>query len=282
MIIFKEITPLKEAILQFKSNGESIGFVPTMGALHSGHISLIKESLKNDNITLASIFVNPAQFNDQKDFEKYPVAIENDIFLLEQAKTDMLFLPSVNEIYPEGLSSPVKYGLGYLETILEGFYRPGHFQGVCRVVHRLLDIIKPDDLFLGQKDYQQCMVIRKLLTDFSIPTQLYIVPTERETSGLAMSSRNLRLSVEAKQKASVIYDALNFIKKHSADTPFTVLKGHALSMITDAGFEKIDYIEICDATTLMPFEDYNKNNKTIALAAAFIEGVRLIDNLLIN
>ena len=282
MIIFKEITPLKEAILQFKSKGKSIGFVPTMGALHSGHLSLIKESLKSNNITLASIFVNPAQFNDQKDFEKYPVTIENDIFLLEQVKADVLFLPSVSEIYPEGLSSPVEYGLGYLETILEGFYRPGHFQGVCRVVHRLLDIIKPDNLFLGQKDYQQCMVVSKLLNDFSIPTRLNIVSTERETSGLAMSSRNLRLSLGAKQKASAIYDALNFIKKHIADIPYTVLKKQALSMITDAGFEKIDYLEICDATTLMPFEDYNKNNKTIALAAAFTEGVRLIDNLLIN
>ena len=259
-----------------------IGFVPTMGALHDGHLSLIKESKRSDDITVCSIFVNPTQFNDKKDFEKYPVTIENDIYLLEKEKTEILFIPSVEEIYPEGLNFTSSYNLGYLETILEGYYRPAHFQGVCRVMHKLLGIIQPDDLFMGQKDYQQCMVIKKLIESYNLKAHLNIVPTQRENSGLAMSSRNLLLSDAAKQKATTIYKALNFIKNNLSNMPLHHLKDEAKSILLTAGFEKIDYIEICDANTLMPLTEYNNKTKMVALAAAFIEGVRLIDNLILN
>ena len=252
-----------------------------MGALHNGHLALIEQSKSLDTTTVCSIFVNPTQFNDKKDFEKYPVTIENDIYLLEKASTDILFIPAVDEIYPDGLATNFSYDLGYLETMLEGFYRPGHFQGVCRVMHKLLNIVQPDDLFMGQKDYQQCMVIKRLIELYKIPTQLHLVPTRREESGLAMSSRNVRLSDEAKQKASAIFKALGFIKNNISSLSIAQLKEKATAIILDAGFEKIDYIEICDADSLMPLNKFQQT-KMVALAAAFIEGVRLIDNMLLN
>ena len=282
MIIYKESAALNIKLQKIKSEDQKIGFVPTMGALHAGHISLINDSRKMGNTTVCSIFVNPTQFNDQKDFEKYPVDIEKDIYLLEKAGTEILFLPSVKEMYPEGLTTLYQYDLGFLETILEGFYRPGHFQGVCRIVHKLLNIVQPHHLFMGQKDYQQCMVIKKLITDYSINTQLNIVATERENSGLAMSSRNLRLSAVAKQKATAVYQALQFIKNNLYQLSIAQLKEEAITIITNAGFEKIDYVEICNADTLQPATIADGNSKLVALAAAFIESVRLIDNLLLN
>jgi len=281
MIIFKKGLPLQNRLKQLKNINKKIGFVPTMGALHNGHLALIEQSKSPDTTTVCSIFVNPTQFNDKKDFEKYPVTIENDIYLLEKASTDILFIPAVDEIYPDGLATNFSYDLGYLETMLEGFYRPGHFQGVCRVMHKLLNIVQPDDLFMGQKDYQQCMVIKRLIELYKIPTQLHLVPTRREESGLAMSSRNVRLSDEAKQKASAIFKALGFIKNNISSLSIDQLKEKATAIILDAGFEKIDYIEICDADSLMPLNKFQQT-KMVALAAAFIEGVRLIDNMLLN
>jgi len=281
MIIFKKGLPLQNRLKQLKNINKKIGFVPTMGALHNGHLALIEQSKSPDTTTVCSIFVNPTQFNDKKDFEKYPVTIENDIYLLEKANTDILFIPAGDEIYPDGLATNFSYDLGYLETMLEGFYRPGHFQGVCRVMHKLLNIVQPDDLFMGQKDYQQCMVIKRLIELYKIPTQLHLVPTRREESGLAMSSRNVRLSDEAKQKASAIFKALSFIKNNISSLSIAQLKEKATAIILDAGFEKIDYIEICDADSLMPLNKFQQT-KMVALAAAFIEGVRLIDNMLLN
>src|SRR6476660_2225904 len=219
MIIFKKGLPLQNRLKQLKNINKKIGFVPTMGALHNGHLALIEQSKSPDTTTVCSIFVNPTQFNDKKDFEKYPVTIENDIYLLEKASTDILFIPAVDEIYPDGLATNFSYDLGYLETMLEGFYRPGHFQGVCRVMHKLLNIVQPDDLFMGQKDYQQCMVIKKLIESYNLKAYLNVVPTQRENSGLAMSSRNLLLSDAAKQKATTIYNALNFIKDNLSNIP---------------------------------------------------------------
>lgn len=282
MIILKEIYPLQQLLLKLKNSGKTIGFVPTMGALHDGHIALIEKSRNANDITIASIFVNPTQFNDSKDYDKYPVTIENDILLLEKAKTSILFLPAISEIYPNGLVQDAQYDLGFLETVLEGFYRPGHFQGVCRVVHKLLNIVAPHNLFMGQKDYQQCMVAAKLIELYQIPTQLQIVATQRETTGLARSSRNMRLSPQAKHNAAGIYAALSYIKNNIAVTAIPALKTQALEMLKNAGFQKIDYLEICDAKTLVPVEMYVDKIKLVALAAAFIEDVRLIDNMLLN
>lgn len=282
MIIFKTVQGIEKVLSKLIPENKKIGFVPTMGALHHGHLSLIEQSKKQADITVCSIFVNPTQFNDQTDFQKYPVTIENDILLLEEAGCDILFLPSVNEMYPQGTVLKQPYNLGFLETLLEGKYRPGHFQGVCQVVHRLLSIVKPQVLFLGQKDYQQCMVIRKMIELAALPVELILGPTHRENSGLAMSSRNMRLSDEGKQKAVAIFNSMQYIKEHITQEDVEALQRKSIDMLLKAGFDPVDYIAICDAHTLAPVDTYQPDKKLVVLVAAFIEGVRLIDNLMIN
>ncbi|RYD35278.1 MAG: hypothetical protein EOP86_08905 [Verrucomicrobiaceae bacterium] len=188
MILFKRATDLREHLEKQRKKGKKIGFAPTMGALHDGHISLVEASRKENDLSAVSIFVNPTQFNDPADYAKYPVTLEKDISLLEAAGCDVLFLPPVEEMYPSGQMLKKKYELGYLESLLEGSFRPGHFQAVCQIVHRLLEVVQPDNLYMGQKDYQQCMVVKKLLelTGLGNSVELHISPTLREKSGLAM------------------------------------------------------------------------------------------------
>ncbi len=281
MILFKKAGELKQYLSGHVLPGQKKGFVPTMGALHEGHISLIERCRQESDLVICSIFVNPAQFNDPADFEKYPITIENDILLLEKAGTDILFLPSVNEIYPNG--NPTEhYTLGDIETLLEGRFRPGHFQGVCQVMYRLLKIVEPQLLFMGQKDYQQCIVIQQLLHLMGSSTELVISPTQRESSGLAMSSRNMRLSEKGKETAAAIYQALQWIKAHLQQGTINDLIQHAGSLLTTAGFDKIDYISIAHAETLVPVDSWDGHTPLVALAAAFLEDVRLIDNLSLN
>jgi pantoate--beta-alanine ligase len=282
MILFKTTAPLQRQLEKLHSKNLKIGFVPTMGALHKGHLSLINECKKQCDIIVCSIFVNPTQFNDKKDFEKYPVTIENDIYLLETNKTNILFLPSVNEIYPEGLQQLQQFNLDYLENILEGKYRPGHFQGVCNVVYRLLKIVQPDIIFLGRKDYQQYLVLKKMMQDFYPGINIYPADIAREPNGLAMSSRNMRLSDEAREKAAVIYQQLQYIKQNITSKTFHELKQHATQSLLQNGFDKVDYVEISDAATLLPANEVTNDRNLIALIAAFIEDVRLIDNLLLQ
>jgi pantoate--beta-alanine ligase len=283
MILFKKTTDLRNYLDGQQKMGNTIGFVPTMGALHAGHISLVNTSKNENALTVCSIFVNPAQFNDPADFKKYPVTIEKDIVQLESAGCDLLFLPDIHEIYPEGFTPKKKYDLGYLETVLEGKFRPGHFQGVCRVVHRLLDIVKPFHLYLGQKDYQQCMVIKKLveLNNLNKLVKIVICPTLREPDGLAMSSRNMRLNEKERMKATAIYQSLSFIKKNITVGKLVELKKWATRMLAENGF-RIDYVEITDANNLELPDDWDGKRKIIALVAAFMNEVRLIDNLLLN
>jgi pantoate--beta-alanine ligase len=281
MILFKTTTTLQQYLNKLQSKNVTVGFVPTMGALHEGHLSLVNESRKTCDITVCSIFVNPTQFNDKKDFEKYPVTIENDIFLLETNHTDILFLPSVREIYPHGISKLQHFDVGYLENIQEGKYRPGHFQGVCNVVFRLLKIVKPNTLFLGRKDYQQYLILKNIMQEIFPAINISGVDIAREPNGLAMSSRNIRLSVDARSKASALHEALEFIQQHFGGQPIDALVQQAKNIILANGFEKINYVEVCDAATLMPATNDISDKKLIALAAAFIEDVRLIDNVMI-
>jgi pantoate--beta-alanine ligase len=282
MILFRSIDALQKHLNKQKTNNLSVGFVPTMGALHHGHLSLIGMSKAKCDITVCSIFVNPTQFNDSKDFDKYPITIENDIRLLEQAQCDILFLPSANVIYPNGTALTTHYQLGFLETILEGKFRHNHFQGVCQVVHRLLDIVAPQVLFLGQKDYQQCMVIQQLIALTGIKTQLIIGATLRESAGLAMSSRNMRLSDDDKQKATIIYQSLQYIKQQCNHQLPIALTEKIREQLLLNGFEKVDYVAICNANNLEPVTEINTTTPKVALVAAFLNGVRLIDNLLLN
>ena len=283
MIIFKKPAELHEFLEKKRSEQKTIGFAPTMGALHAGHISLVKEAKKQNDLVVTSIFVNPTQFNDPEDFKKYPVTIEKDILMFESAGCDVLFFPSVRDIYPDGTIKLKNYELGFLETILEGKFRPGHFQGVCQVMHRLLEIVLPNNLYMGQKDYQQCMVIKKLIELIGLDNKIKvnICPTLREDDGLAMSSRNTRLEPDDRLTATTISAALRYIKENIRQGDTKPIKDEAKEMLLQKGF-KTDYIEIANADTLESIRNWNGKEKIVALAAAFLNNVRLIDNMIIN
>lgn len=282
MILFKKAVALQIWLDKQREKNLKLGFVPTMGALHNGHISLINASKTANHITVCSIFVNPTQFNNTDDFDKYPITIKQDILQLEKAGCDVLFFPSVEEIYPDGLKIEKKYELGNLEKILEGTFRPGHYQGVCMVVDRLLNIVLPDNLYLGQKDFQQCMVITKLIELIGLKEKITITicPTLRETDGLAMSSRNMRLDENERQRAPVIFKTLSFIKSNVGKISPSFLRRQAVDMLEKASF-KVDYVEIADSVTLKTIEEWNDSKKTIALIAAYDNEIRLIDNMIL-
>jgi len=280
MIVFKYIIDIGQYLRYSRECGKITGFVPTMGALHAGHISLVENARKRCDVVTSSIFVNPTQFNDPKDFDKYPITIEKDIDMLEQAGCDILFLPTVKEMYPEGLADGKHYELGYLETVLDGAYRPGHFQGVCRVVEKLLRIVEPDQLLLGQKDYQQCMVITKMVQMEQLPANIHICPTQREADGLAMSSRNIRLTAAYRAKAPLIYQCLQQIKNEIQPGDISGIKKDALDKLVAAGF-KPDYLEVADAQTLELLNVWDGKTPLVVLTAAFAGDVRLIDNLIL-
>ncbi len=288
MILFKKTEDLNRYLDQQRSSAATIGFVPTMGALHEGHMSLIHISKKTTSLTVCSIFVNPTQFNDPKDFQKYPITIEKDITLLENAGVDILFLPEVDEMYPGGTKNLETYDLGPLETILEGEFRPGDFQGVCQVMRRLLQLVRPDELVMGLKDYQQCMVVKRLIHLMGWTIKFHGGPIIREADGLAMSSRNVRLNPDERQRANAIYKALlsmaNATSPGSAagDPPLShsneAALSHARQILEDAQF-RIDYIAIADAETLEPVKPGFAG--AVALIAAFQGEVRLIDNMIL-
>jgi pantoate--beta-alanine ligase len=281
MKIFKHSADLYNYLHQPLVKKIKIGFVPTMGALHEGHLSLLKTSKCQTNLTVCSIFVNPTQFNNQNDFEKYPNTIENDILLLESHGCDVLFLPDINEMYPNEESKNKYYHLGYLETILEGKFRPGHFQGVCMIVETLLKMVQPESIFLGQKDFQQCMVIKKLIALKKFPVNVIVCPTLRESSGLAMSSRNLRLNNEEKILATKLFLSLKWVKeKLPTTTDFSILQKEQIEKLEQDGF-KVEYLELAKRDNLELTETYRLSEKYVLLIAAYLNDIRLIDNLLL-
>ncbi len=279
MILFKRPGDLIDFIQKKRKSAIKVGFVPTMGALHNGHLSLIKKSKSENDITICSIFINPTQFSNPNDFEKYPISIETDIEQLELNGCDILFMPSVNDIYPENFQKN-NFELGYLDSILEGQHRAGHFQGVCMVVKRLLEIVNCDILYLGQKDYQQCMVIKKMVLDLNIPVEIKISPTIREENGLAMSSRNKRLNEGEKEAALVIFEVLCFLKENIFERDIADLKVKSVEKLKAKGFD-IDYVEITDEF-LNTITTAEKKQTIVALIAATIGNVRLIDNMILN
>lgn len=279
MFIVKKPKQLTEFVARTRAQQRKIGYVPTMGALHDGHLSLIRSARAASDLTVCSIFVNPTQFNNPDDYKHYPITIETDIEKLVAAGCDVLFLPGVNDMYPSGFAAK-HYELGHLETVLEGKYRPGHFQGVCQVVDRLLEIVQPDDLFMGQKDFQQCMVIQKLLElTHRQQVHLHILPTRREPDGLAMSSRNLRLDADQRSTATEIYRSLQAIRDQVQSSPFPELEQQARVRLERSGFA-VDYVEIAKARDLSAPE--GSKTPLVALIAASLGNIRLIDNLLLN
>ena len=284
MIVFKRIADVQEYLAGQRKNGAPIGFIPTMGALHKGHISLVRQAKAEGNVTVCSIFVNPAQFNDKQDFDLYPNTVPDDITLLEQAGCDILFLPSVPEIYPQGAEKAAAYHFGSLETVFEGAMRPGHFNGVGKVMAILLRIVQPDALYMGSKDYQQCLVVKDLCRQMGLADQVRFVacPTCREPDGLAMSSRNRRLNDSQRSLAGIIYQCLVSIQsKFESDSDFSIVQKECLDLMAAKGFET-EYVSLADAATLTPLAQYEPGRSMVALIATRIGSVRLIDNMLLN
>ena len=280
MYIFKTVRDLQHYIQQQKEQNKSIGFVPTMGALHLGHLTLIDEARSKNDLVVCSIFVNPTQFGDANDLEKYPRPISADIEKLEKQGCHVLFLPSVAEVYPPGLVS-LEVDLKGLDTTMEGEHRPGHFAGVVQVVHRFLDIIKPNHLFMGQKDYQQFAIIQYMIQVLALPIHLVRVPIVREADGLAMSSRNIRLSPEGRQKATLISQTLFQAKEDAATLSLKAMKEKAINSLIQQGME-IDYFEVIDGEQLHTISTFDQANVVTACTTVRVDGVRLLDNIILK
>jgi pantoate--beta-alanine ligase len=282
VIVLKKSTDLTAYLSTIRQKGIKIGFVPTMGALHNGHISLIDLSKQRRCFTICSIFINPIQFNDPKDYEQYPVTLVSDMDMLIRSGCDVLYLPSVQEIYPEGVStSREDIPLNGLDFILEGASRPGHFQGVAHVVKRLLDTVMPDQLFMGQKDFQQVLVVKKMIAHFSMPVEVITGPIIREANGLAMSSRNTRLSADVRSKSGVIYAALKHVHDHKQAKPLPILIAEAKDIILkELPNARIDYLIAVDTKDLSIATEWNEQ-QLVLLIAVWVEGVRLLDNILL-
>lgn len=259
-----------------KSN--SIGFVPTMGALHSGHISLIKQAKQENGLCVCSIFVNPTQFNNPEDLVKYPRTLEADLQKLEEAGCDVVFVPEVSEMYPKAVN--LEFNFGALEHLLEGKFRPGHFNGVGIVVSKLFHIVKPTRAYFGQKDLQQCAIVNRLVNDLSFGIELRFCDTVRELDGLAMSSRNTRLGELERSQAPFLYQSILEAKKLLTEKQNV---NEVLSLVDEMYAQKpefeIEYFEIVDFETLEKIEEYKPENKTAIVLAAYLGGVRLIDNI---
>ncbi len=259
---------------------DKVAFVPTMGALHQGHMSLIALAQEIADHSLCSVFVNPTQFDNPEDLKKYPRPISEDLKMLTDINCDALYLPTVNDVYPEGTSHLKDYDLGYLDQILEGEYRDGHYQGVANVVYKLLSVTQPDYLIMGAKDYQQVMVVQRMLDIEGLDIEIIKSPIVRENNGLARSSRNVRLSSAQREDARVIYTELSRISmpKTRSDS-FQRDRELFILRLKEAGFHTIDYIALADADTLEIMEDYDQSKEMIVLVAAYIGDVRLIDNM---
>lgn len=258
-----------------------MGFVPTMGALHEGHVALVRKSIAATDLTVCSIFVNPTQFNEATDLEKYPRTPEKDILLLTQAGCQVLFMPPVEEVYPTSGQQPLKVEFGNLAAPMEGAFRPGHFNGVAQVMHRLLDLVKPTKLFMGQKDFQQVAVVNHLIATTHPQVQMVMLPTIREADGLAMSSRNTRLNAEQRAIAPTVFKALtDAASKVHSHFPADIQK-EALEMLAVPGMEP-EYFEIVDGKTLQPIALFEDTDYAVACTAVRLGNVRLIDNIVMK
>jgi pantoate--beta-alanine ligase len=279
MEIFSQIGQLRAFLEQKKLLDKSVGFVPTMGALHNGHLALIRESQQENPITICSIYVNPAQFNNADDLARYPRTLDRDIEMLKSTNCDALFCPSNDEIYPE---KPVlTFNFGHLEQILEGKFRPGHFSGVAMVVSKLLHIVQPSCTYFGQKDFQQFKIVECLVHELMFTTELRCIPIQREPDGLALSSRNMRLDEAGRRNAIVFYKSLQLAKQRLAEgLSMTEIKREAKVNCEKIEGIQLEYLELADTANFVVTE--NVRGKAILLIAGYVGDVRLIDNILVN
>lgn len=279
MDTISSLEQIQKITLELRKNGRTIGFVPTMGALHEGHLRLVKESKTKNDVTIVSIFVNPAQFSPTEDLEKYPRPFKQDKRLLEQEKVDYLFYPDVKTMYPDGFQANVT--LTKLSKVLEGKSRPGHFAGVATVVLKLFNLIQPTHTYFGQKDFQQCTIIKQMIKDLNLPINIKVVPTVRAKDGLALSSRNIYLSPQERLQATGLYQSLVLGKKLilTGNKNVKVIKTKMTDYLKNSKLIRLDYIEICDQENLSTSRTVPKN--AVILITVFVGKTRLIDNIII-
>ncbi len=282
MQVFKEKATLQKAVRAIKSKGKSLGLVPTMGALHKGHISLVENAEKDCDEVVVSIFVNPTQFDNPEDLKKYPRSLENDLKLLKDSQKELIiFAPNPEELYGDKIASE-QFDFEGLEKVMEGKYRTGHFDGVGTVVKLLFEAVKPDRAFFGEKDFQQLQIIRKLTQKAGLPVEIVGCPILREENGLARSSRNERLSTEEREKAAFIYETLLKVKRLFGIKSAASINSWVEKEFKKCSFLKLEYFEIADIQTLKKINKKEKGHKYRAFVAAYAGDVRLIDNMALN
>jgi len=276
MLLTSAISEIKTYLLQHGSVKKT-GFVPTMGALHKGHLSLVEQAVNENDIVIVSVFVNPTQFNDPKDLDRYPRNLEADLKLLETTGCDLVFAPGVNEIYPR--PDTRKFNFGSLETVMEGKHRPGHFNGVAQVVSKLFDIVQPNKAYFGLKDFQQLAIIKNMVVQLHTPVEIVSCPIIREESGLAMSSRNELLTPEERKNAATISQTLFEAKKLKTEKSVPNLARWIAETINKNPFLRVEYAEIVNGKTLLPVEKWESTDEIVCCVAVFCGKIRLIDNI---
>ena len=277
MKVLKSKKTLIDYVERQREMGKKIGFSPTMGALHQGHLSLYKAAKKENDEVISSIFVNPTQFNNPDDFQKYPKTLEKDLELLEKAGVDAVYVPNVEEMYPDGLNSK-KYDFDGLENEMEGKYRPGHFDGVGTIVEELFRQVQPHNAYFGEKDYQQLAIIKKMVEKTKLPVKIHGVPTLREEDGLAMSSRNVRLTETQRKEATIIYETLTKVKEWFKVISLEEIKQKVTDIFRNSNFE-LEYFVIADEEMLKEANAIDENKEYRAFIVAYADTVRLIDNM---
>lgn len=277
-VVVGKISELKVMLQGFRSEGKSIGFVPTMGALHKGHVSLVERSVAENDITVVSIFVNPTQFNDKNDLKNYPRMPEKDIAMLDAAGVDVVFMPTEDEIYPEPDTRVFDFGI--LDKVMEGKFRPGHFNGVAQVVSKLFDIVEPHRAYFGQKDYQQLAIIRAMVRMLGYKIEIVGCPIVREPDGLAMSSRNLLLTPENRNSAPLIYKTLVEARNKTNELSVKEMIDWVVNGINADPNLKVEYFELVDADSLLPVQGWDHPNRIVGCIAVWAGNIRLIDNMM--
>ncbi len=279
IILANTIPETRNAIQQQISEGKTIGFVPTMGALHEGHLTLIRQAANENDFVVVSIFVNPIQFNNPEDLAKYPRNLDEDLQKLEGTGCALVFAPTPEEMYPE--PDLTLFDFGQLDKVMEGKFRPGHFNGVAIVVKRLFEIVIPHKAYFGEKDFQQLAIIKKMVELMQIPVEIIACPIVREADGLALSSRNARLTAEQRAEAPVIHKALTSAKENYSWFIPDGVKQLVRGEIAENHILRVEYVDVVNAKTLQPFEDWNDVEHAVVCVAAFIGSVRLIDNIVL-
>ena len=277
MKIYETVSELQKELNSLRNQQKTIGFVPTMGALHEGHLTLVRRCVAENDVCVVSIFVNPTQFNDKSDLENYPRTLQNDAKMLEEADCSLIFAPTEKEIYPE--PDTRVFNFGQLGEVMEGKHRPGHFNGVAQVVSRLFDMVQPDKAYFGEKDFQQLAIIREMVKQYQIPVEIIGCPIVREADGMALSSRNMRLSKEEREKATLISCTLLKSCTFAGEKSVAELKEWVVSQINEEPLLEVEYFEIVDSLTLQAINHWDDSQCVTGCITVYCGGVRLIDNV---